>query len=393
MHGELVHDSVLRGADVDAHELIAGGHLALYQFGALGLDLAQVLGHLAAQVLVDLDDLQLDLGSLALGLGDGRDVLLALAVKPCAFALERREARNRNEILVPQLADAVELALDQPDLPLLGLGLAGEPDHLVLKLGDPFPQLLLLTESGSAPQIEQALLAGNDAGDLGLVLAGEQIFGKIDLVVVVALRFQPGLARGQLVETLGDDRQVGARDRVVEADHDVARLDVVAAADAKLAHDPAGRMLHLLDAGIHHQHPRGDHRPGQLSRHRPTAQASGEGSGRRDRRQQVAPDRLPRTGRMLAHAGTASLSETTFRGRAGRASVRSTSSLRPNACTRPLDIARTRSTAWRADGRCAMTMTIAPRRRAAMIACVRASSPSASRFEFGSSRTTRNGSP
>ena len=71
----LEHHAVLRRADVDALELILGRDLALDEFADLAVDLAHLLGDLAAQILVDLDDLQLGLGDLALGLGDRRDQL------------------------------------------------------------------------------------------------------------------------------------------------------------------------------------------------------------------------------------------------------------------------------------------------------------------------------
>ena len=68
--GELMHAAGLRGADVDALQLVLGGDLAFDQFADLGLDLAQVLADLAAQVAVDLQDLQLGLRDLAFGLRD-----------------------------------------------------------------------------------------------------------------------------------------------------------------------------------------------------------------------------------------------------------------------------------------------------------------------------------
>ena len=51
-------------------QLIHRGDLAFDQFGDLGADVGKLLGDVAAQVLVDLDDLQLGLGNLALGLRD-----------------------------------------------------------------------------------------------------------------------------------------------------------------------------------------------------------------------------------------------------------------------------------------------------------------------------------
>ena len=101
MHGRLMHDAVLRRADVDALQLILGRDLALDELGDLGLDLAQLRGDLAAQILLDLHDLEFGLADLALGLGDRRDELAALAAKPGLLALQRVDAGDRNEVLLP----------------------------------------------------------------------------------------------------------------------------------------------------------------------------------------------------------------------------------------------------------------------------------------------------
>ena len=69
MHRRLEHHAVLRRADVGALELVLRRHLALDEFADLAVDLAQFLGDVAAEILVDLENLQLGLGDLALGLG------------------------------------------------------------------------------------------------------------------------------------------------------------------------------------------------------------------------------------------------------------------------------------------------------------------------------------
>ena len=117
--GRLVHHAVLRRADVDALELVLGRDLALDELADLAVDLAQVLGDLAAQILIDLQDLQLDLGDLALGLGGRRDELAALALEPRRLALERGQLGDRHEVLAPEIADALELLADQLDFLLL----------------------------------------------------------------------------------------------------------------------------------------------------------------------------------------------------------------------------------------------------------------------------------
>ena len=92
--GELMHVAGARRADVDPLQLVLGRDLALDELRDLGLDLAQLLHHLGAHLLVDLDDLQRGLGDLALGLRDAGDDLAALALEARRLALERRQARE-----------------------------------------------------------------------------------------------------------------------------------------------------------------------------------------------------------------------------------------------------------------------------------------------------------
>ena len=113
MHVRLEHHAVLRRADVDALELILGRDLALDEFADLAVDLARLLGDLAAQIPVDLDDLQFGFGDLALGLRGLRDQLPGFALEPGRVALELGELGERNELLLPQIVDAVLLPVDQ----------------------------------------------------------------------------------------------------------------------------------------------------------------------------------------------------------------------------------------------------------------------------------------
>ena len=87
----LEHDAVLWRTDVDALELVLGGDLALDELAILGVDLAHVLGDLAAQILIDLDDLQLGLGNFAFGLRDRGDQLRRARLRAA-----RRRARARS---------------------------------------------------------------------------------------------------------------------------------------------------------------------------------------------------------------------------------------------------------------------------------------------------------
>ena len=101
--------SVLRGADVDASQLVFGGDLAFDELRDLALHFGDFLCHLGSKVLIDLEDLQLDLRGPALRLSGRRDELPALALKSCRVPLKRRNPLDRHEVLPPQVADGFEL--------------------------------------------------------------------------------------------------------------------------------------------------------------------------------------------------------------------------------------------------------------------------------------------
>src|SRR6266566_8441578 len=90
MHRELMHDTVLRCPDLDVLELIFRRHLALDEFPDFHVDLAQLPRDFAAQVLIDLDNLQLGFGDLAARLRRRRERLRAFALEPHRFPFERR---------------------------------------------------------------------------------------------------------------------------------------------------------------------------------------------------------------------------------------------------------------------------------------------------------------
>ena len=113
-------------------ELVLSRDLALHEFSELGVDLAHVLGNLAAQVLIDLDNLELGLRYLALGLGNGSYQLTALALQPRAVALEGRKTGDLHQVIFPKLAHSLEFLADQRDLPCLRFLLSGETAYLVL---------------------------------------------------------------------------------------------------------------------------------------------------------------------------------------------------------------------------------------------------------------------
>src|SRR5829696_7070489 len=225
----------------------------------------------------------------------------------------------------------------------------------------------------------------------------------------VALGFETSLAGAQLSQALHQDGEIRLGDGLVEPHHHIARLYAIAVAHAQLADDAAGRVLNFLDVRIDHDEARCDDGAGKLSRRGKPANAPGEQSHDGDPADQMALDRALRFG-YCSH-NVPPQAPTTFSPVAPAAScgasrpsaamsapgrrlttLLNTSSFGPKAWTRPSPITSRRSTAASALGRCAITTTIWPRARADMMDAVSACSPSASRFEFGSSSTTRNGS-
>ncbi len=122
----------------------------------------------------------------------------------------------------------------------------------------------------------RSLSIGGDG--IGIVHARQQIGREGDIRCAVALAFEPRLPRGQFVEPFGDDRKVGARDRIVEAHDHVAGLDAVAVARTQFADDAAGRMLDFLHVGIDDHRARRNERAGQLHSARPAADATDQDS-------------------------------------------------------------------------------------------------------------------
>ena len=89
---------------------------------------------------------------------------------------------------------------------------------------------------------------------------------QCDGVGAIAFSGEASLARVELGESLGDDRQIGSGHGLVEADEDFARLYAIAVMGAHLADHAAGRVLHLLHVGIDDQRTLGDKGTGDFGR-------------------------------------------------------------------------------------------------------------------------------
>jgi len=87
--------------------------------------------------LVDLDNLQLGFGDLALGLRARRDVLRPIAGQPCGVALQHRQARYLHQMLFVEIANPDQFLLHQGSFLVLGGLLRRETGDLFIQLRNP----------------------------------------------------------------------------------------------------------------------------------------------------------------------------------------------------------------------------------------------------------------
>ena len=131
------HSSVLRRADVDAFQLIFGRDLAFYELADFSIDFAGFFGNLAAEIPVDLQNLQFSLGYLAGRLRSLREKLRGLAVT----SAKRVPAYSE----LPTVAEA-----GVPGFEVTGWGglivPAGTPKSIVLRLNAELNEALALPQ-------------------------------------------------------------------------------------------------------------------------------------------------------------------------------------------------------------------------------------------------------
>ena len=164
----MIDDARSRRAKLDSIQLILCRYAVLDKFGFLALRLVEFFHNLGTKVLIELYDLKLGFADLCLRLGDGRYHLPALAVDPCALALQGRQSRQRHQPLVVQILDPFELARDQVDLTRLGLELRIEAGNLFAKLRDTALQQVPLAVAHVGTRIELRHLRRQNRLDPGL---------------------------------------------------------------------------------------------------------------------------------------------------------------------------------------------------------------------------------
>ena len=220
--------AVARRTDVDALELVFRGHAPLGVLGDLALDLAQLLHRLGAHLLVDLDDLELGLGDAALGLGDGCDELAALAFDAGGIALERVQARERDQVLLIEVANALQLVHDQLGFAGFRLLLSLQARDLVPGLGDALLELVLLRVPRGAACREQRPLGRHDLLNGRFIEPAGELRRHQDFGQAVTLRLEASLAAEIFIELLRHDLHVGAGHRLVQANQEIALGDAIA---------------------------------------------------------------------------------------------------------------------------------------------------------------------
>ena len=266
------------------------------------------------------------------------DVLRALARQPGEIALQHRQARDLDQALLVELADADQLLLDQRDFLFLGLFLRGEAGDFLVELRHPLAQLRFLPGASEHANLEQFGFARDEIADVGIVGAIGQHRRKPDLVEAALLRLQPRRARPQSVQRLDDDGKARLDHGLVEPHHDVAGLDDIAVAHPDLADHAAGRVLHLLDVGIDHHRPRRDQRTRNLYRRGPAAESAGQHQHQRKADDEMPAYRAVRALQLCGHDFFAPASDTILIGVGGATRCStwpSTVSFGPNACMRP----------------------------------------------------------
>ena len=126
----LKNRAVLRRANVGALELILGRHLALDEFADLAVGFAQVLGDVAGEFLINLDDLQLGLETLPLACAAAA---MSWPRSPCSRASSRSSEVSRVigiRFFAHKSRTPWSSWLMNDDFLGLGVLLRGQPGHL-----------------------------------------------------------------------------------------------------------------------------------------------------------------------------------------------------------------------------------------------------------------------
>src|SRR5262245_58985237 len=90
-----------------------------FNIGELALRLTQVFQNLGAEVLIELQDLQLDLACFSLGSRHVSGQRIALALQPRLVPAQLHHPLDADQVLCEKLLDSGKLLVDQPQLAIL----------------------------------------------------------------------------------------------------------------------------------------------------------------------------------------------------------------------------------------------------------------------------------
>jgi hypothetical protein len=210
---------------------------------------------LAAQILIDLNDLQFDFRHLAPHLRAGGGRLREFALQSRRFPRQNREPGDLDKISLEEAPYADQFALDQLDLLGLGLLQGGVAAEFVVELSDTLTELGFLAPARRTPQLEQFSFAVQRGGKFRRWRIFQKFLGNDDVLGAIALAGKPGFPGPHLIEALGDDGEARPQDGLVQPYQRVAETDAVTLPNQQFADDAPRWVLNLFDVGIHDDGP------------------------------------------------------------------------------------------------------------------------------------------
>ena len=243
---EFMHCAGLGRANVDTPQQILRGNFSFGELRQLGPHLCQLLRALAPHVLINLDDLLLHFGDFALSLGNGCNELSLLSTEPGRFPLKCSQLADRHELLFPKLTDPIQFFDDKFDLGIFGGNLRVEATNLLNQLRSALLQLLLLSISSLASQLEMLFLSSEHLFHHHVRSLRQKLVRKANLVCAGSLSIKSRLASQEFVDRVDEHGEVRPRLSFIELNQDLPSLDVITFLHAKLTDDTSCWVLDLL---------------------------------------------------------------------------------------------------------------------------------------------------
>ena len=222
-----------------------------------------LVGHLPAPAVFNLQDLLAGLADLHPGRGDVRGQGAQVADGLLVFALAADEHAFINQLPVHEGDQAFQVLLDQAALAQQGLPARLQAAYLFLKLDDAVAQHLYLPAVLAPPHLEQVFLHRQDIGDDRVVAPRQQFVGEGDLLLQQALGVEPVDLRQPAVIAAFQELELGAVLGLAELDEDVTGFDLAALTHVEVLDNAALQVLDGLVLRVHHHGAHGDHAFGQ----------------------------------------------------------------------------------------------------------------------------------